>query len=520
MRTLTLVLSFFLAVPLASGELKPTREVEFWQATGFDLSQASRYLSNRVCRASIENAGACVEALKQGEAALRLHVFKDLSSINQENLARFDFEDHLSKIDQLSSQPDSQYPKALVFGSMVNAFLRQFDAHAIVLPQAYLNVNFAQAEKEISGIGVEMEINGKGLYIRRIYPDSPAENSGLRVNDRILKIAKDVVKPGLKAVRSLREFQKPLGTRLGIEFEHRGEVLSTTVQIRTIPSNDLSLQFIQFGSKTFGVAKLKRFSLGVCDELVGHLGVIKQDALKKIDGFILDVRDNAGGNLSEAACVMSLFTVAQSFVTKKPLPSQLPKELGLDLSFSETQQDNWRKGIRSVLFPKLPLVVLVNSSSASASEMLAAALQDHKRGWVIGEKTFGKGSTQTVKAEGQNQNLDLVFTVSRYYRPNGEPLQLIGVTPNFIVPFQRSASEAERNFLREGDLFGVKLAREVNAKPWQEDRLEQVRRIHNCLRKTRADSWFDQSFQSKFGYEDFQTSSALAILHCDVKPAT
>jgi carboxyl-terminal processing protease len=539
MRALAVFL-IFLTVPVAQGTFQPSREADFWRATGIDLTFAQRFVSNRLCyrdeklfrscRAGILAAGKLLGMGKPpGDVNGRLSVSVRLDSDDSASLASFanasfegprvDFDSALVTIDRAATAAAlDRTPKQMIFASLINALLREFDAHARIVPIDYLRANLGSTGQDMTGIGVDEEITGAGVFIRRIYPDTPAAAVGLKVNDRIATINGHTLAAGTEALGALKALSSSSDgkVRLGVERETR-LLAPIEIPIARLHLSDVRAEFDRVNGATYMVLQIRVFSRGVCAAVQNQMSF----ASGKVQGALLDLRGNMGGLMDEAACVTSLFNGARAFVTTHPLASAIPAvEFGLDLPDSKTgAPEAWTDGLGPALWPSLPLVVLVNAFSASAAEMMAAALQDHQRAWVVGERTFGKGTTQKITGVPGHDNLRLVYTVSYYARPNGAANQLVGITPDFTVPFRARATAPERSFPREAEIFGVTVPAISDATPTsvgnhRADSTPAVGRISSCIRRKHLARDLGKWQRRRFGFEDNQKAYAFAVLRC------
>lgn len=520
MRTLAFIF-LLIAVPLAGGSFQPTQDADFWKETKVDLAYAQTFFSDEICNTNEALFNSCVAAFEQAAAmlgskefaSLLRAKFKPVNAVTRPSeVPEPLFYLALRRVEQLAIAANQS--RELLYGAMINEQLRTFDNHAVLIPADKINAHLGGSAEDMTGIGIDDEVSARGVTIRRVYPNTPAEAAGLMPNDRILAIDGTAVRGGLKGIGSLKRLAKSPGQSAELIIERRGEKFKTNVPIGNLSLRNVTLEFAQFGKETFAVAQIRSFASGTADDLAQQLAFTEG----KIKGLILDLRRNPGGSMEEAAQTMSLFSGEKKLVDKRAVPRLLPPELPLKTEFSEEDMETWRRGLKPVVYPNLPLVVLVDAASASASEMLSAALQDQSRAWIVGEVTFGKGSTQAVVGEPNKPKLRLIYTVSRYYRPLGAPLQLIGVTPNFIVPAEMNATTEERTFLREGEMYGRLLERE-SFPAWIETRTVQKDSLKSCLKKNKYVSRVREWFQTKHGYEDFQKSFALAVARCSTRQA-
>ncbi|MBX3021534.1 MAG: PDZ domain-containing protein [Bdellovibrionales bacterium] len=512
---LTLIL-FFMAVPVARGNFQPTQDADFWKGTGVDAGYLKQFVSNKICRENEALFKSCLSALTQADWVLKQKTFVPQIRTSFSNADKVDFDAAVEHIEK-SVKAFTRFPSEMVYASIINDQLRTFDSHASLAPVDLLSLRYSGATQEVSSIGIEEEISASGVYVRRVYPGTPAAAANLMPNDRIVSLNGKTVPGGVKAISVMRELAQAPGKTVEMTIERDGEIYATTVVIARLSLRNVSVDYIPFGARVLAVVTLRQFSEGVCEDLARQLSVPGL----KLDGLLLDLRGNRGGQVAEAACLKSLFITKGELVEKRSLETPIPKQFPLTMDFSAEDQQSWRYGLRDkAMFPDLPLVILVNAVSASASEMLAAALQDQKRAWVVGEVTFGKGSTQAVVAVNGKAELRLIYTVSRYYRPEGGlPLQLIGMTPNFVVPFNHKATAAQRTFPREAELWGTLLEREPSQK-WQETRKAEVALRRQCVEKQGLVQWFSKWHQGKYDFEDYQKSYAFALVYCGLSGPT
>lgn len=227
-------------------------------------------------------------------------------------------------------------------------------------------------------------------------------------------------------------------------------------------SNTRATSFVDRG-REFAYLRIDSFtSGGTCAEARREIGWLLKPSL---DGLILDLRNNAGGLIDQAVCVADLF-----------LPSGK-----LVLAMRDVDEQGHTRSIRTRYrqLTGVPLVTLVNPTTGSASEVLAGALQDHKRSFVVGERTFGKGTVQTARPWNGSDSILEFYTAARYYRPSGIGVQLVGIQPDLEVSEQPDPMANRRVVLREGDLFATALPPEPV--PWKQPRKERVAAISACV---------------------------------------
>jgi carboxyl-terminal processing protease len=266
---------------------------------------------------------------------------------------------------------------------------------------------------------------------------SPAYEAGLEAGDRIIKID-DKATTDMTLMDAVKHIRGEKGTkvRLTIQREGQEKPLEFTLVRNVIPLKSVRQYRL---TPSVGYVRVSNFQAKTTEDLISALDAL--EAGGKLEGLILDLRNNPGGLLSQAIEVSDLFLDAGIIVsTKGRDPSQ---------NMEVTAQKDERER-------KYPLVVLVNGGSASAAEIVAGALQDNKRALVLGTRTFGKGSVQTILPLSDGSGLRL--TTARYYTPSGRSIQVSGIAPDVEVKLTPSAEEDERDkarrVIREKDLKG------------------------------------------------------------------
>lgn len=257
------------------------------------------------------------------------------------------------------------------------------------------------------GIGAEIGVRHDQPTVVRVIADNPADKAGVKAGDVIVAI-NDQPAAGWTAEKTAAQIRGEIGTTVKIELK-RGEELNTVTITRASVTNPSVQSTVREG---LGILTITRF-----DSETGTLARRAAETFKEqgVKGVILDLRDNGGGYLDEAQSVAGLWLDNQVVVTER-------------VNGKVTEE---RKSGSNPVLNGLPTVVLVNTSSASASEIVAGALQDHKAATLVGEKTFGKGTVQKVIDLGAGTQLKV--TVARWYTPDGKNITKEGISPNQIV---------------------------------------------------------------------------------------
>ncbi len=354
----------------------------------------------------------------------------------------------------------------------INGYLKVSDAHASIIPAAMVRSSLSgrqggrsarnSASATYTGIGASIMGTREAAIVSSILRDGPAARAGLRVQDIILAVDGDLVTdlPPSSIVRRLRG---PAGSGVSITAKRQDKlktfmVTRERVSVKTVYAS----AFVDRGWE-FGYLRVDSFLQGnTCAAVQRELRKILKPAL---NGIILDLRNNAGGLIDQAVCVADMFLPSGAVV--------------LEVRDVERPARSRRMRTRQRQLTEVPLVTLVNATTASASEVLAGALQDHGRSFVVGERTFGKGTVQTARPWRGSSSVLEMYTAARYYRPSGRSVQLVGIEPDLPAPAQPNARSSERIVLREEDLFPTALPPEPGQ--WSQPRPESVATLAECV---------------------------------------
>jgi len=504
MRTLLLIL-LFIAVPLAGGSLRPEQESDFWKESGIDLAFAKHVINDRDCESSKQYFSSCRKALLHGAQLLKIEGWPEFKKLKVATLGKkFKFEALLTRMLRVQSPQPIEH----VIGKIINAQLKVFDPYARLIPSSFSRLLLNGENKTYYGIGVETDATGAGLFIFQVYPGTPASQAGLRVHDRIVSLNGISAKNLSQAQAMSARLGGREGETLTIEVERDGQRLAPLrLQIAPIFITESPVQEFELAEKRFLQIRLRSFSHGTCADLSAKIQAAQS---KPLHGLILDLRHNIGGLVNEGECVARLFAGAKPVVGREPLRLGLPRFL--DFQPPKGALDG-RSGLHvPAYFAELPLIVLINAKSASASEILAGALQDYGRVWIVGERSFGKGTTQLLHSLPEYPKLKITKTVSRYVRPSGLSVHELGVIPNFEVPFKAGADVSARRFVREEDVrSGIKLPL---GERWFETRVQAAGAVRLCLMSNELLPQAKTAVISRLGYEDHQATFALAALNC------
>lgn len=338
----------------------------------------------------------------------------------------------------------------------IRGMLNDLDPHSGYMDVSAFRENQIQSRGEYGGLGMEIVPANNVLRIVAPMDDTPASRAGLRAGDYITHI-NDEPLTQYTSDEAVELMRGPAGTDIKIRVFREGEGepfdLELTREIIVLKTVRHRIE-----RETIGYIRLTTFNNEhVADDLRKAIENIKAELGDNITGYVLDLRNNPGGLLDMAIDVTDIFLERGEIVSMRGRRA--------------SENARWN-ATRGDLTDGLPIVILVNGGSASASEIVAGALQDHERATIIGEESFGKGLVQTVYPLSDDRAVRV--TTARYYTPSGKSIQGIGVIPNIIVVqpiFDRSGKRIKVR--RERDLFGA-LENEEIAGEGEEIKPEQL----------------------------------------------
>lgn len=327
--------------------------------------------------------------------------------------------------------------KKLIYGG-IKGMLSSLEPHSNFLPPEIFNEFKQETSGEFGGIGIEISVQNDVLTVISPIDDTPAYKAGIQAGDKIVEIEGKPTK-GISLAEAVAKMRGKRGTsvtigvvRDGLDKPKKYTIVRDLVKIR-------SVKYTDFGDGYLHI-RITGFIENTGESLASALATHEKKS-GKIKGLIIDLRNNAGGLLEQA------IQVCNQFINEGVIVSTVGR--------NKAEQDVFyakKSGART----DFPIVVLVNEYSASASEIVAGALQDHKRAAIMGMRTFGKGSVQKVIELGDGAGLKL--TVSRYYTPKGRSIQAHGIEPDIIVQALDSEviekATIARKTYREADIEG------------------------------------------------------------------
>ncbi len=313
----------------------------------------------------------------------------------------------------------------------LKGLMQELDAHSTYMDAKYFKEMQIQTAGEFGGLGIVVGMRDAALTVISPIDDTPAFKAGVKAGDIILKIdEKSTLNMTLDEAVSLMR-GKPK-TKITLTLVRKNETKPLMIDIIRDIIKVQSVTAKKIENEKMIYVRVASFDKNVTDE-------VKKALLenKEAKGIILDLRNNPGGLLNQAIGIVDLFVDKGTIVSQK---GRAQEEEVFDASANNTVS-------------KLPIVVLVNGGSASASEIVGGALQDMKRAVIIGQKTFGKGSVQVVLPITEDQKEGIKLTIAKYYLPSGRTIQATGITPDIIAYPGNAVVEPEDDFkIKEADL--------------------------------------------------------------------
>ena len=318
----------------------------------------------------------------------------------------------------------------------LKGMLSRLDPHSDYMDQDQYQQMTAVTRGHFGGIGVELTLEGKVPEVISPIDGTPAAEAGIEPGDRIVKIDAQPT-TGMDVEEIVKRLRGPAGTRVTLTIARNDrnpfEVTLTRDVIRVVSvKSDLK-------ANNIGYARVTTFTENTSSELAGAIARMKARTQGRLNGFVLDLRNDPGGLLDAAIDVTGDFLDGVVVVTTRGRNS--------------ADDQVYRAPAAGDLLQGVPMVVLINSASASAAEIVAGALQDHHRATVMGTRSFGKGSVQTViPLEGHGA---LRLTTALYYTPSGRSIQGQGISPDVVVAVPKDEQVANAVISFESDLYGA-----------------------------------------------------------------
>lgn len=300
--------------------------------------------------------------------------------------------------------------------SAINGMLFALDPHSSYMDAERFDEMQIQTKGEFGGLGIEVTMENGVVKVITPIDDTPASKAGFLSNDLITHIDKEQIM-GLTLTEAVDKMRGPVGTPVTLTVVRKGKDEPFEVTLVRDLIRVKSVKFsVEGADKDVGYIRLSSFTEQTQEGLDDAIKSLRKEIGPGIKGWVLDLRNNPGGLLDQAR------TVSDTFLARGEIVSTRGRHAGDTQRFDANSGDLLETG---------PVVVLINGGSASASEIVAGALQDNKRAQILGTRSFGKGSVQTVVPLGGRGALRL--TTARYYTPSGTSIQAKGIVPDFVV---------------------------------------------------------------------------------------
>ena len=306
--------------------------------------------------------------------------------------------------------------QADVMDSAINGVLQSLDPYSAYMSPDLFKSMQTESRGEFGGLGIEIGMEAGVVKVIAPISDTPAEKAGIKAGDYIVRINKEQVQ-GKTLMEAVKLMRGPVGSSIELTVRRKGEKKSLTfniqrqiIEVKSVESKILGI------NKNIGYIKLKSFNENSDKQFIEK---IKNYEKKKLIGYIIDLRNNPGGLLNQAVAITDFFLEEGEIVSTK------------GRRISETRKFFARSGDG---IQGKPIIVLINNGSASASEIFAGALKDHKRAIILGENSYGKGSVQSIIPLKNGGGIRL--TISKYYLPSGKSISEVGVSPDILVKEQ------------------------------------------------------------------------------------
>ena len=314
----------------------------------------------------------------------------------------------------------------------IQGMLQSLDPHSGYLDQEAFKDMRDETSGEFSGVGIEITMQNGRLTVVSPIEDTPAFRAGLKSGDIILEIDGESTQD-ISIMDAVHKIRGPKGSEVELTVLHQGAAKPERITVKrdVIPMQSVKTEVMEPG---YLYARITNFNENTTKDLRTQL----KKNTKDLQGLVLDLRNNPGGLLDQAVSVADLFLGQGKIVYTQGKV----KQAKMDFHANKERSD-----------VKVPLVVLINSGTASASEIVAGAIQDHKRGLILGVRSFGKGSVQTVIPLPDGAGIKL--TTAKYYTPNGRSIQAEGIVPDIRLAFNPMEDQEEDSIfrtIREKDL--------------------------------------------------------------------
>ena len=338
-------------------------------------------------------------------------------------------------LDKVKKEYVDEINESDVMDAAINGVLQYLDPYSVYMNPELFESMQTDTKGEFGGLGIEVGMEAGVVKVISPIDDTPASKAGIKAGDYIIKI-NDVQVQGKTLMEAVKLMRGPVDSSIDLTIRRRGEkkIINKTIIRKMIQVKSVEAKIIK---NNIGYLRLKSFNSNSSKQLVEKIGNFEKS--KKLTGYILDLRNNPGGLLTQAINVTDFFLNDGEIVSTKGRKA------------SENRRFFAKKGDK---VKGKPLIILINNGSASASEIVAGALKDHKRAILLGENTYGKGSVQSIIPLSDGGGMRL--TISKYYLPSGQSISEIGVSPDILV--EEESEDFKINSVSDNQLnYAIKL---------------------------------------------------------------
>ncbi len=317
-------------------------------------------------------------------------------------------------LENIKKEYVDEIDQAEIMDSAINGVLQSLDPYSAYMSPDLFKEMQTDTRGEFGGLGIEIGMEAGVVKVISPIDDTPAEKAGIKAGDYIVKIGKEQVQ-GKSLMEAVKLMRGPVDTSIDLTIRRKNikkplefTIMRKIIEVQSVKSEVLSKE------KNIGYIRLKSFNENSDNQFLKSIKKFEKNS--KIKSYIIDLRNNPGGLLTQAINITDFFLDDGEIVSTK------------GRKVSETRKFFAKRGDE---INGKPVIVLINNGSASASEIFAGALKDHKRAIILGENSFGKGSVQSIIPLGNGGGMRL--TISKYYLPSGKSISEIGVTPDILV---------------------------------------------------------------------------------------
>jgi carboxyl-terminal processing protease len=319
-------------------------------------------------------------------------------------------------LEKIKKEYVDEIDQADVMDSAINGVLQSLDPYSAYMSPELFKSMQTESKGEFGGLGIEISMEAGVVKVISPISDTPAEKAGIKAGDYIVRINNEQVQ-GKTLMEAVKLMRGPVGSSIELTIRRKGikKSLTFTIQRQIIEVKSVESKVLG-NKKNIGYIKLKSFNENSDKQFIKK---IKKYENQKLIGYIIDLRNNPGGLLNQAVAITDFF------LEKGEIVSTRGRKISETRKFFARTGD----GIKGK-----PIIVLINGGSASASEIFAGALKDHKRAIILGENSYGKGSVQSIIPLRNGGGIRL--TISKYYLPSGKSISEVGVSPDIVVEEQ------------------------------------------------------------------------------------